>query len=96
MRRTLNDISKLTIGVYFFGYLFQKVAKSIKENEPVKGLNFWSYSGEVKPVKPGEFWKKGDPLLGDPPHELQGWYGVYDTDQSTLGLIKAYSEIINP
>lgn len=81
---------------HFFGYLFQKVAKSIKENEPVKGLNFWSYSGEVKPDKPGEFWKKGDPLLGDPPHELQGWYGVYDTDQSTLGLIKAYSEIINP
>jgi len=80
---------------HFFEYFFQKVATSIKENEPVKGLNFWSYSGEVKPVSPGTFWKKGDPFLGDPPHELQGWYGIYDSDVSTLNLVKKYSDVIN-
>jgi len=27
------------------------------------------------------------PLLGDPPHESQGWYGVYDSDASTLAVV---------
>ena len=28
--------------------------------------------------------------LGDPPHEPQGWYGVFDTDVSTHALIRAH------
>lgn len=71
----------------FFLHVFEKAVKSIKDNDPVKGLNFWSYSGEGRPARPGEFWEKGDPFLGDPPHELQGWYGVYDKDESTLEII---------
>lgn len=78
----------------FFDHLFKKVQQSIASHGPVKGLNFWSYSGEGKPPHPGEFWKKGDTILGDPPHELQGWYGVYDSDKSTLSIISKYSEYI--
>lgn len=78
----------------FFEYLFAKVEESIVAKDPVKGLNFWSYSGEGKPVRPGEFWEKGDIILGDPPHELQGWYGVYDSDKSTLDIISHYSAAI--
>ncbi|WP_075589894.1 glycoside hydrolase 5 family protein [Labilibacter marinus] len=74
----------------YFEYLFKKVKESVAANEPVKGFNFWSYSGEGRPSRPGEYWQKGDVLLGDPPHELQGWYGVYDTDSTTLNLIKKY------
>ena len=78
----------------FYKYVFEKTVKSIKDNAPVKGLNFWSYSGEGRPVRPGEFWKKGDTFLGDPPHELQGWYGVYDKDKSTLDIIKKSAKAI--
>jgi hypothetical protein len=46
--------------------------------------NFWTWSGgfpqyygEGRPPRPGKFWKKGDVFLGDPPHELQGWYGMH-------------------
>ncbi|WP_083634303.1 glycoside hydrolase 5 family protein [Saccharicrinis aurantiacus] len=74
----------------YFDYLFNKIASSIENNEPVKGFNFWSYSGEARPPRPGQFWQKGDVLLGDPPHERQGWYGVYNTDTTTLNVIKAY------
>lgn len=51
----------------------------------IQGINFWAWSGEGKPLH--RIWKPGDPLLGDPPHEPQGWYGIYDTDYSTLSLI---------
>jgi mannan endo-1,4-beta-mannosidase len=79
----------------FFAHLFNKVTTSIKEGSSVRGLNFWTYSGEGKPPRPGEFWKKGDVFLGDPPHELQGWYGIYNSDASTLELIKKFSSKLN-
>lgn len=68
---------------------------SFHTNGMVKGINFWTYSGEDRPVNPGNYWKEGNPLLGDPPHELQGWYGVYTSDSSTLELIENYSSQIN-
>lgn len=75
----------------FYAYLFDKVVNSINSKDYVKGLNFWTYSGEGRPTNPGEFWKKGDDILGDPPHELQGWYGVYNTDSTTIAIIKKYT-----
>ena len=30
--------------------------------------------------------------VGDPPHEPQGWYSVFNTDTSTQALIKAHAE----
>jgi mannan endo-1,4-beta-mannosidase len=64
-------------------------------DEDLWGINFWTYSGEGIPPHPGEYWKKGDIFTGDPPHELQGWYGVYSTDSSTLSIISGASEKIN-
>jgi mannan endo-1,4-beta-mannosidase len=60
--------------------------------QAVQGLNVWTFSGEGRPKHPGEFWQKGDPLTGDPPHELQGWYGIYDSDTSTIRLIEKYAD----
>ena len=34
----------------------------------------------------------GEHLLGDPPHEPQGWYSVFDTDETTLRLIRQTNE----
>jgi len=79
----------------FYSHLFGKVLNSIENGGVVKGLNFWTYSGEGRPSRPGEYWKKGDPFLGDPPHELQGWYGVYNTDKTTLDIIKKHAIKIN-
>ncbi len=70
-----------------FDYLFAYAQARV-----VSGTNFWAWSGESRPVPPyGLWWNPGDPLLGDPPHELQGWYGVYDTDSSTLEVISKYA-----
>jgi mannan endo-1,4-beta-mannosidase len=28
--------------------------------------------------------------MGDPPHEPQGWYGVFDSDAAMLEVIRAH------
>lgn len=71
---------------FFFDFLEQNAINQTN----YMGCNFWSWAGEGYPVAPGEFWNKGDVLTGDPPHELQGWYSVYDKDGSTLEIIKTY------
>jgi len=49
---------------------------------------------ESRPVAPGMFWQPGDPFLGDPPHEQQGWYSVYNSDRSTLAIVKQFSRLM--
>lgn len=70
----------------FFRFIFYKVRESRESNGPVAGCNFWGWGGCGRPA--GKTWKPGDDFLCDPPHEPQGWYSVYDTDASTLKLIR--------
>ena len=53
----------------------------------ISGVSFWAWAGEGRPRTPGGFWQLGDALLGDPPHEHQGWYSVYDDDRQMSELI---------
>ena len=53
----------------------------------ISGVSFWAWAGEGRPRTPGGFWQPGDALLGDPPHEHQGWYSVYDDDRQMSELI---------
>jgi mannan endo-1,4-beta-mannosidase len=56
---------------------------------PVAGFNFWGWSGEARAAHPDFRFVRGDTKwLGDPPHEPQGWYSVFDTDRSTQALIR--------
>lgn len=54
-------------------------------------INFWAYGGEGRPRTPAANWTEGDDFIGDPPHEPQGWYSVYNNDQTTLDLIKKFT-----
>ncbi|CAF0791260.1 unnamed protein product [Rotaria sordida] len=56
-------------------------------------INFWAYGGEGRPRMAGATWTQGDDFIGDPPHEPQGWYSVYNDDKSTLDLIKQFATI---
>ena len=53
----------------------------------VSGVMPWAWSGKGRPRNPGGYWMKGDDFLGDPPHEPQGWYSIFDTDVSTIQLL---------
>lgn len=80
----------------FYDFVFDYTLENINNNGLVQGCNFWSWAGEGRPKTPGDLWQVGQDLIGDPPHERQGWYSVYNNDQSTIELIKKYSTLINP
>lgn len=79
----------------YYAFIFKSCQKSIEKGDAFVGCNFWAYGGTGRPSAPKSIWKAGDDLIGDPPHEFQGWYSVYDKDKSTLDLIKSYAESIN-
>ena len=54
----------------------------------VAGLNFWAWGGEARPGE-GAF-------IGDPPHEPQGWYSVYDADASTHTVLRLCAALFAP
>ena len=75
----------------YYGAVFDAVLRYMREGK-ASGVNFWAWGGEGRPKKPGTMWTKGDELTGDPPHEPQGWYSVYDIDKTTHAVIKEYAK----
>lgn len=75
----------------YYRAVFEVVLQAMRAGEPVGGVSFWAWSGEGRPRAPGGHWRPGDPFTGDPPHEPQGWYGVYDADLTTLDVIAEYA-----
>jgi len=75
----------------YYSEVFETAYGQAKAGLPLAGVAFWAWGGEGRPPKPGGTWMPGDPWLGDPPHELQGWYSVYDADNSTARVIKKYA-----
>lgn len=79
----------------YYQLFYEQLIEGLKQGLPMGGSNFWSWSGEGRPHKPGGHWKKGDDFIGDPPHENQGWYSIYDQDTSTLEIIQKYANYFN-
>jgi mannan endo-1,4-beta-mannosidase len=79
----------VTLRDQYFNEVYGLV-QSLLPATPMAGIMPWAWAGDSRPPRPGEFWKPGDPFIGDPPHEEQGWYSVFDTD-STLKLITDWS-----
>lgn len=77
----------------YYSAVFDGVLKLVQKGE-ASGVNFWAWGGEGRPRIPGTMWRKGDSFTGDPPHEPQGWYSVYNTDSTTHAVIAGYAEKI--
>ena len=93
--RDFNPTSSITYRDRFFTVVFDAIHKLAFEGSVMAGSNVWSWSGLGRPVEPGAYWNPGDPLTGDPPHEEQGWYSIYDNDNSTLDIMRRYAEMMN-
>ncbi len=75
----------------FYGLIYGAAVESQRSGGPIAGTNFWSWNGEGRAHHADFKFVRGDlSYLGDPPHEPQGWYGVFDTDISTHALIRAH------
>lgn len=77
----------------YYAMIFE-IAYNMSKDNLASGVNFWAWAGEGRPKNPGGIWVKGDPWIGDPPHEPQGWYSVYNTD-TTIDIIKEYAKKFN-
>lgn len=96
--RDLNDHSPSANTAYrdnYYSFIFEYCLRSIQKNKALRACNFWAYGGKGRPSEPKSIWIPGDDLIGDPPHEFQGWYSVYDKDLSTLELIKKYNKSLS-
>lgn len=75
----------------YYDRLFKIIYQS--DHQHVMGANFWAWGGFGRPTAPKAVWQPGNAFIGDPPFEYQGWYSVYDTDLSTLELLKRWAAI---
>ena len=76
----------------FYQFIFQNIAESYANQGLLAGCNFWGWGGTGRPED--KVWKPGNDYLCDPPHEPQGWYSVYDTDSTTIQLIRQYTALL--
>lgn len=76
----------------FYNFIFQQILESQSNKGLLSGCNFWGWGGTGRPNS--KVWSMGDDYLCDPPHEPQGWYSVYDTDSTTIELIKKYTSLL--
>ncbi|MCX6170352.1 MAG: mannanase [Ignavibacteriales bacterium] len=84
-----------TIRDKYFEKIFGTVYDSAKAGAPIAGLNFWAWGGEGRAKNVDFVWKAGDPFVGDPPHEPQGVYSIYDTDSTTIKIISDFADRMN-
>jgi mannan endo-1,4-beta-mannosidase len=75
----------------FYGLIYDMVQKNAGTG-PVAGSNFWAWGGEGRSATPDHRFGLGaSHFVGDPPHEPQGWYSVFDVDESTKAVIRAHA-----
>jgi mannan endo-1,4-beta-mannosidase len=75
----------------FYGEIFDLIGRRAANGDPIAGWNFWAWGGAGRAANADYWWKPGDDFTGDPPQEEQGLYSVFDTDASSLALIKDHA-----
>jgi mannan endo-1,4-beta-mannosidase len=76
----------------FYQLIYSAVLDSTAKGGPLQGCNFWGWGGEGRAQHPDHHFVRGDTsYVGDPPHEPQGWYSVFDVDASTQAVIRDYA-----
>ena len=79
----------------FYGVIYDAVLADMRAGGPLQGSNFWAWNGEGRAQHADHRFQPGDlSYVGDPPHEPQGWYGVFDSDEGTKARIHANAEAI--
>jgi len=76
----------------YYAQIYGAVSASWLTGGPIMGSNFWAWNGEARAAHTDFRFKDGDrAYMGDPPHEPQGWYGLFDTDESILAMVRSHA-----
>ena len=76
----------------FYGQIFALIERRAAAGDAIAGSNFWAWGGVGRTANPDFMWKAGDSFVGDPPQEPQGLYCVFDSDASTIAIIRAHAQ----
>ncbi|MES1196417.1 MAG: mannanase, partial [Steroidobacter sp.] len=76
----------------FYREVFGLLYRRAKAGDAAAGFNFWTWTGSGRTHNADYWWKTGDDFTGDPPQEQQGMYGVFDSDITTLLVIKEFAD----
>lgn len=76
----------------FYQEFFKLIETRAAEGGAIAGSNFWAWGGFGRTENEDFMWRKGDDFVGDPPQEAQGLNAVFDTDTSTLHVIRNHAE----
>ena len=72
----------------FYQTVFSYIEDSAKQGTGYVGSNFWGWAGSGRAMNDDYGWKVGDAFTADPPQEPQGLNSVFDSDKTTLEVIK--------
>ncbi|WOI53462.1 glycoside hydrolase 5 family protein [Parvularcula sp. LCG005] len=76
----------------FYSYVYDRIEQSASTDGPLVGSNIWTWGGAGRAEHPDGNWQDGDrSYTGDPPQEPQGLNSVFDTDESTMALMKDHA-----
>ena len=75
----------------YFARVLTVLYDSARAGAPLAGTNFWTWGGEGRAAHPDDVWRKGDPFVGDPPQEPQGFNSVFITDRSTIEILREHA-----
>lgn len=79
----------------YYENAFDILLEHAGSKDVLAGCNFWAYSGEGRSGGESIFWELNDDYLGDPPHEEQGLYSVFNSDTTTIKLIAKYNRLLD-
>ncbi|QDH34221.1 cellulase family glycosylhydrolase [Porphyrobacter sp. YT40] len=78
----------------YYRTIYDAVETSWSTGGVIGGSNFWAWNGEARAAHPDARFRDGDrAYMGDPPHEPQGWYGVFDSDAAMHRVIRAHAAL---
>jgi mannan endo-1,4-beta-mannosidase len=75
----------------YFGRILTALYDSAKAGAPFAGSNFWGWGGHGRGRNADDVWREGDPFVGDPPQEPQGFNSVFIADTSTLRILRNHA-----
>ncbi|MDR3527267.1 MAG: cellulase family glycosylhydrolase [Rhizomicrobium sp.] len=79
----------------FYAMVYQMVEASARAKGPLVGSNFWAWGGQGRALHPDYVMQPGDTsYVGDPPQEPQGRNSVFDSDASTIAIIRKHAAVL--
>jgi mannan endo-1,4-beta-mannosidase len=78
----------------FFAFVADVLLEEMRSGSPFAGSNFWTWGGEGHAPPAGAGAWGTTVTQGDPPHEPEGLNSVYDTDVSTLSVVRDHARLL--